>query len=91
MEIMGYTKGDCFKGIVSGTTAKGANVTLEGTSDRAFCRCNLTPGDIASFTVLGWITDAYGTSVRLELDSVISYGDNVVGYGKNGSFFDEVA
>ncbi len=60
---MGYIKGDCFKGIVSDTTAKGVNVTLEGTSDRAFCRCNLNPGDIASFTVLGWRTDVYGTSV----------------------------
>lgn len=88
---MGYIKGDCFKGIVSGTTAKGAKVTLEGTGDRAFCRCNLTPGDIASFTVLGWRTDAHGTSVQLELDNVISYGDNVVGYGKNDSCFDAAA
>lgn len=77
MEIMAYIKGDCFKGTVSGTTARGANVTLEGTSDRAFCRCNLTPGDIASFTILGWRTDAYGTSVQLELDNIISYGSRI--------------
>ncbi len=79
---MGYIKGDCLMGTVSGTTAKGLNVSIEATHDRAFCRCNLAPGDIASFTIKSWVTNACGTSVKLELDSVISYGDNAVGYNE---------
>ncbi len=82
MEIMGYIKGDCLMGTVSGTTAKGVNVSIEGTNDKAFCQCNLAPGDIASFTIRSWVTNACGTSVKLELDSVISYADNVIGHNE---------
>lgn len=72
---MSYTKGDCCKGTVTGTSRKGAFIRLDGTTDVGFCSCSLFPGDTAWFEVDGFTATNKGTCVRLAFDSIISYGD----------------
>ncbi len=76
--LMSYTKGDCCKGTVTGTSYKGAYVRLDGTTDVGFCKCSLLPGDTAWFEVEGFTTTDKGTRFRLSFDSIISYGDYAV-------------